>query len=524
MKQFSTVLSKEIFRGLRSDYRVGRNSAGLVDLFNAETSEEGLATFDPIVNPIDIGDISAYGLDIDWPYPQIFRGWDQTIIAAKTSLVVVDERDWSVGPVSIYDARNIDTEAVPALGEPWQFIDMHKAWMLCNGTSTVFLPGNNELFGHERKVLSQSSIGIRAGCYFKGRVLLGGFTPDEFWHDYWKAFWLDWSSRRDLGIVPPLEIGENSVWWSTIGGGDVFSLIYPELGITGFLNDEDVNSAERPIIFDLLQRNECGMMPILKGAIRMLKPLGDGVIVYSDSGVALLSPATDPVPTFGMRVLSSMGIANGIAVAGDDRSGHAFIDQAGTLWMIAPDFSITKLGYREFFYQMLGNEIMASYSAEDGGKWIFSDGVRTFLYKRSGLSEIDQMITSCDFVAGATVGMCDEAGSRDSSFVLVSGDLDLGIRGIKHVHSVELSTNSTTNLWISIFYKYNKAEETWKQTAWRKVNKEGWAVTSCSCVDFRIAVKGDNYAEVEPPDYITVKWSTVDKRDIRGLYDNKSSE
>lgn len=522
MRQFSTVLTKEIFRGLRPDYRVGRNSQGLTDLLNAETSEDGLSVYDPVVNPISTEDISAYNLALDWPYPQLFRGWDQTIVAAKSAIYSINESDWSPTELDLYDADAIDVLTAPVLGEPWQFVDMHKAWMLLNANSTILLPGNNELFGHERKVLAQTRLGIRTGCYHKGRVILGGFNVSEFWQDQWKAFWLYWSSRREFGIVPPLEIGENFIWWSSIGGGDVFSLIFPELGIGGMLKDEDVNSAERPLIFDQLLRNECGMMPVLKGAVRVVKPLGESVIVYSDNGIAVMTPAIEPVPTFGMKQLSGVGIANGLAVAGDDRQ-HLFIDQQGTLWAIGADLKIVRLGYREFFFQMLGNEIMASYSPEEDGRWFFSDNNRTFLWKPTGLSEVDQMVTSCDFMGGATVGMCDETGSRDPSFSLVSGDIDFGQRAIKHIHSVELSTNSTTNLYISICYKYNKNEEVWKQTGWRKVNKEGWAVLSCSGVDFRIAVRGDDYSEVEPPDYITVKWSLVDKRNQRGQYDNQSS-
>lgn len=530
MRQFSTVLQKEILKGLRSDFRANRNSIGLTDLFNAETSEDSLATFDDVRNPISTEQISAYGLALDWPYPQIFRGQDQTIIASKEGIYTVNESDWSVSQLDVYNAYNIDTAEALAIGEPWQFVDMNKAWMLLNSTSVVFMPGNNEMFGSDRKVLSQAEIGIRAGCYFKGRVLLGGFNPTTFWHDQWKAFWLDWSQRRELGIVPPFEIGENYVWWSTIGGGDVFSLIYPNLGITGLLNDDTVNDYERPLIFDLLLRNECGMMPVGKGAVRVIKPLGDSVIVYTDSGLYAMTPVGDPIPTFGMRPIAGIGtamavpggVANGIAVAGDSRQ-HVFVDQSGTLWSVKPDLSLVKLGYREFFYQMLENEIMASFSPDDGGKWFFSDNNHTFLFKNSGLSEVDQMITSCDMADGGTVGMCDEAGSRDHSFVLASGDIDFGFRGIKHIHSIELSTNSTSNLYVCIFYKFDKAEEEYKQTSWRRVNKEGWAVVSCSGVDFRIGVRGDSFTEVEPPDYITVRWSLVDKRDQRGQYDSQGS-
>jgi len=519
MRQFQTTLQKEISRGLRPDYRVVRNGAGLVDLFNAETSDEGLSTFSAVDNPFDISLLDAYGLALDWPFPQLFRGRSCTLLVGKNSLFFVNESDWSLTPITTYNAYALDTELTMAIGEPWQFLDMGKAWMLMNNTGTVFVPGYQEMFGHSQKVLTQATIGIRTGCYFKGRAILGGFNPTSFWHDHWSAFWKDWGGRRELGIVPPLEITENMVWWSTIGGGDVFSFIYPDLNIQGMLEDEDVNSVEKPIIFDLLLRNECGLMPIAFGAVRCVKPLGNAVIVYSDNGVSALIPAIEPVPTMGLVNLSDIGIYSGLSISGDDRQ-HVWLDNGGSLWAMGQDLKPTLLGYREVLLPFIGDEVIASYSPEDKGKWFFSNGFRTFLYKNTGMSEVDQIVTSCGYAAGGTVGFCSEAGSVDPAFVLVTQDIDFGIRGIKHIHSVELSCAATSNLYVSIYYRYNKAEEVWKQTAWRRVNKEGWAVMACSGVDFRIGIRGEDFREVEPPDYMTIKWGVPDKRNIRGQYDS----
>jgi hypothetical protein len=106
-------------------------------------------------------------------------------------------------------------------------------------------------------------------------------------------------------------------------------------------------------------RNEAGEYYIgesnLDIALRVL-PIKTGIVVYGAYSITVLDPVAQPVPAFGISKHLSIGIANPLAVAGNDKK-HLLIDTTGNLWLIALDardvISEKSIGYSHIFASLM---------------------------------------------------------------------------------------------------------------------------------------------------------------------------
>jgi len=519
MREQTLVLSDGIRKGLRPDDRIGRSTEFLSESFNVKPRLFGLEAFEPITDPFNGGE------SISFPFPQLFRGKGRTLLAFSTALKSVNEspNPWTASAITTYDAYDLNsTKAIPS-GGPWHFADAQGSWFLFNGSCVVFEYNYFDMNSLTNKVLVQNEVTIKTGTYNRGRFILGGFDEGDFWRDEWNTILERWrlTVGEPLGITAG-EIGSNWIMWSSIGGGDFpIWLFYPEQAMQGPISPARGDGYEEGITTNLLlermRRNEFGMMPMpWQGTVLSIKPLGNNLIVYGDEGITALVPVAEPVPTFGMRHIASTGIASRGAVGGDD-SGHVFVDSDGSLWTISSDMSIKRMGYREFFYPMLGNDIVISKEPEEYEYYI-SDGTDSYVLTSSGLGECYQLITSVEFVGGGAVGMfdtVDSGGSPDTSGRIVTDILDFSIRGIKTITSLNLGVSAGVE--VALDYRY-QSSDSWTRTPFVSTNKEGNAVLRVSALEFRVVIQDDSYLNLDELDYIQVKWQASDKRNIRGGY------
>ena len=288
----------------------------------------------------------------------------------------------------------------------------------------------------------------------------------------------------------------------------------------GVFKQDEVRS-ERPFIFDFLKRNECGYMPMpWQGKVRNIVPMRDAMIVLGDGGVSAVYNVQEPYPTLGLvneiaNLPRGIAIANSGAVDGNE-DVVLFVASDGTLWAIDSKLQAEELGYKEFFDDMLGGTIKVVYSQADRCFYI-GDGTDTYRFTRNGLAKIDQVITSAGFWSGGEVGYSGAAGGSDNDFLLTTDVTDLGYRGLKHITSIEIDaeTDNAEPIYASVYWRKDK-NGSFSQTGWRLFNDVGWVRLPVSGVDFKIALKCTNYANVIPPNKITITYNSVDKRNIRG--------
>ena len=516
MREFSFTIADSLSAGLRRSYKNARNATGMTELFNVEVGEHGLVQLEGITNPLSVDTLGAHSIEVNWPNPRLFRGNSVTLLADENRLFEVDEADWSLSELTLYNFGKVGTAASIPSGGSWQMLDAHDTWMLFNGSCTILRSGLGLVSGISEHTYIQTGVHIETGCLYKGRGMLAGFDPDVFLGKDWLAYWADQVSNVNLGLPKDIPFKDNFVWWSTIGGGDLFWMFYPDFYFKGPVGMQDGHTPDRAYILDLLQRNECGFAPTTyRGRVRVLLPIGEGVLAYGDGGVTYMQAVPEPIPTMARRHISNIGIAPGVAVGGDLQQ-HVYVDGKGVLWHITSDLKVTRLGYEEYLSHMIGSDIVVSYSPQSE-LFTISNNDTTYLLSKYGLSKIDQRVTSIVTANGVDVGLSTDLGYDNSQIRLVTDTFDMNNRAIKMIRSVEMHLNDEATWYIAIMHKMDESSA-FGQTAWRQINKSGWVVLPCTGVEFRLAFYCADYSIADPPDNIVVKWQMSDKRNVRGAY------
>lgn len=520
-KILTYTINPNILRaGIRKTSRVPRNSMELVGALNCEARELGLREFVPVTSAISSAELALEGVTLSWPNPMIFRGKEKTLLVTATKVFEVDESTWLLSQYTTYNAHAKSTTKSITSDGVWQFLDAGDTWMLFNGTCTVFHTNLETLIGATDKVFVQDSVYIETGCYHRGIGLLGGFDSSNFWTGQLEHFIEELASRHSGRLNIDSDIADNMIWWSSVGGGDLMWLFYPDL-VMGGLTQAGHGSDTYPMLIDYFIRNESGfaVMPF-RSRVRHIKSLGQYVIVYGDDGVVALkhSPLGDVGHTFAvLPLMSNVGVKNRGAVGGDEKN-HVFVDNRGIVWRLTGDLKLEMLDYREVFGSLSGTIIVAHEESEND--FYLGNGTSSYLLTNHGLTQIDQVITSA-FHNNGTVKGCwvSTAGASNNDFTLESGTLDFGGRGVKLIHQIALGSDidnaSTETLQVAVRYKYANSDN-FSTSDYVRCNQEGVAFPQVAGTEFRILIKGTKYSEVTPPDYITVSVENMDRRFERG--------
>lgn len=507
--------------GLRESDENERNSERLTLCQNARPTKYGLVQHYPINFPPALQTaIASAGLSVSHPFPQLFKGKHTTYLFTETKVYSVNESTWAITPLSLVNLAG-SPATISSGGGAWQFVDCHQTWYATNGVTTVFQAEVNGVTA----VRVDTSVPVQTGCELRGRVLFGGFDPNNYWTSTWDAHYESWT---DNYIVPttgvsPSGIGSNFISWSSIGGGDTLGLIYPDLLIAG---QESYSSgghdSDRPIYFDFLDRNEAGFMPMpFSGSVLCLRPLGGQCMVYGDEGIAAVYTASAPVPTFGLKELTSLGIASRTAVGGDDNE-HVFLDSSGSLWHIDAELALTELDFAEDLSALTDSEVTIVKDPQKGDFHIAGKvGGNSVVYTltKSGLYKHKHAVTSAYFLpktldhAAGMVGVYEEIADTDEAIVQTD-TFDFGTRDIKTLQGVEVGSTANTAIQVKVLYRTN-ASQSWMETEYRSVSSEGWVDLVVSGVEFQIQVYYADYENFERIDYIRLLWRGEGPRSMK---------
>jgi len=259
--------------------------------------------------------------------------------------------------------------------------------------------------------------------------------------------------------------------------------------------------------FTIWKDNIAGERPLdWPGWIYSIKKLGNKVIVYGEDGVSMLAPSNN---AFGLLSISNIGLKGKQAVAGDDKI-HYYVDAIGKLQRLSEipqkssifEQSITpeELDYSEYLSVMTNPAL----------SW---DPLNRFLYICD--REIGYIYSQDTNSLGSGPAAITGIGLRDNKLYIVSPSTivnpifevctdiyDMGSRKNKTIYTVELGTDVTGDLWVTLDYRKNKAED-FKTLKWHKVNPSGITNIPCYGIEFRIRVKRTTYAYFKL-DYIRI--------------------
>lgn len=525
MKEFAISLKGESLRaGLRKSYRQGRNSLGLTECQNIKVVEEGLVPYDPLVMPISSDDLHLMGLTLSWPNPQLIQGKEKTFLVHDAAIYLVDESNWTLYPLDIYDHSSL-TATNPVKNGLWQLADMGEAWLLVNGVSSVFHHGRHIMKGETDKVYHQKDIRVQAACVHNGHMVMAGFDPDHFWTTAWQVTldsWIGKNIKLNHGVDTTLKMGYNFVLWTSLSF-DPFWLFYPSLSQTGILNTpshlskHDYGTEDGyPYLFDAMNRGEIGWVPMeWPGRIFQVKPLGKAVIIYGENGISALVPTVDPVPSLVAITLHRIGI-NNVGAAGGSETYHVFIDQEGELWSIDADLKMGRLGYKEFFQSDLDTKLIVNHERHDDEFYI-CNGSKLWLLTKHGLSTAKQVVTSVGYHGGYKVNLGSEL--TDANLLWTLGEFDNGASEIDTIQWVKIGANLTYSYEVAIDYKYTDAEA-FTRSDWKPVNDKGAVFMGIGGKSFRVAIRTIGLIETtaaEPPDWVDITFKRTDRRFTRGI-------
>jgi hypothetical protein len=478
---------------------------------NVKVSPEGLEGYESVSDPFG-GAISA-----SWPFPQLVRGKHISLLFGDTTLESVTESgtSWTKSPITTYDAANPNVTKAIVSGNEWHFADLMNSFYAFNENCTVFRVGIETLAGLTTKTFVQDSVTIRTGTESRGRVVFGGFSSADFWSSsVWQSIFQDFQATLSgSGINTSFDdIDANWVFWSSIGGGDFpLWLFHPAL----YSSVATAPTLDRFV--EKLKENTFGWMPMpFQGEVKNVKDLNGNVICYGVDGVAALvpiPPTVEDTATYGIQSLATFGVAQRSAV-GASPFGHIFIDTTGALWSIAPDLTITRLGYEEYLFPMLSEDIRITWDGNQRDFRICSESYG-FLLTPNGLSSHYQRVTSAYHVQGAQIGVyLNDASLHAQEGKVVSNVFDMAHTGIKHIGHVSVDVRSLGDVFVALDYRYDRNSE-WRRSAWTLVNLEGNARLSVSGLEFRLAVKTDNHDGFEL-DQAWIRWLKDDTRHVRG--------
>lgn len=505
--------------GLRRFGRTLRNTFQLVELRNAECLADGIHTFDEMVDAFNGNE------SIDWPGPQMFKGDDGVIrLFEDTVLSTINPSafPWVATSVTTYNFDSLgDTKSIPS-GSAWQFADFGRSWMAFNGSAVVmYMPESPS----GAKVVVVDTVAINSGCSFRGRALYGGLGVSTFWTAEWKTYYETLAEEQIDGSSYTLTAGNNFVWWSSIGGGDLLWPFDLDRAMTGFIDDGWHDQAnDRPALKDVLQRNEWGIMPMpWSGTVQAMLPLGKSVMVYGSDGISALTLETSPISTFGLHNIMDIGIAGRSAVAGDER-GHLFVDETGSAWLIGPELVPQKLHYDEFFLSMVGDDLVVTHDPVDN-KYFICNETDGFVLTQQGLSEIWQSPTTLVHHPTSAVAFTKAIGMYADNGLGLPGKIktdvfDFGTNGIGTIHGVEVGGVQDAAVNVKIHRRANM-DSAFAVTGNILVDESGLAAMTVSGLEFQVEINVTNADESTIAnmniDFVRVFYSLDGKKSINYL-------
>lgn len=259
--------------------------------------------------------------------------------------------------------------------------------------------------------------------------------------------------------------------------------------------------------FTIWKDNIAGERPLdWAGWIYSIRKLGNKVIVYGSGGISMLAPSGN---AFGLLPIHKVGLKGKQAIAGDDKVQY-FVDAIGKLQRLLEvpqksslfEQSIVpeELDYSEYLSNMT-NPILSwdalnklLYICDGTSGYIYSQDSNSLGSGPANITGIGLRNNEAYIVSPSTI--------ENPIFEICTDIYDMGSRKNKTITTIELGTDVIGDLWVTLDYRKNKAEE-FKTLTWHRVSPNGVTNIPCFGVEFRIRVKRTTYAYFEL-DYIRV--------------------
>src|SRR3990172_5152552 len=116
MREYTQVIRDDLKIGLRRDYRA---RTGLESCINLKATEYGLTPYIEVELPFSITTLDAHVVDLSWPFPQLLRGREVTLLADTQRIFFVNEADWSLLLLDLFQAKADTAAGSIKIGNAW---------------------------------------------------------------------------------------------------------------------------------------------------------------------------------------------------------------------------------------------------------------------------------------------------------------------------------------------------------------------------------------------------------------------
>ncbi len=505
MREFPFIIAESFTKGLRPEDTFLDREGYLEECLNMRPGVAGLLSYEVPTDPF------AGGQVVNFPFPQFFRGQELTLMFSATTAYTlgIGGIPWAKTPITLLNPNLPASTASITQDGVWHFIDLGPAFYAFNGSSTVFRTGLDSLESNAASTTYVTdAVTITSGTAHKGRVYIGGLDQSNIWNTAWQEIFAQWEKDAGLTEIDLVTSGPHLNWamWSSIGGGDFpLWLVYPQ----GFGQLQLGPSKE--FVLERMRKNEFGWRPMhYAGQVLVMKVVGDNVVCYGADGIGALIPRG---PEMGYKEIANFGVLSRGAVGGDNQ-GHIFVAQDGELWGLSQDLELARLGYKEWFSGFSTASTVINLNPV-WREFFIADQDTSYLFRdETGLSEIQDRLTSLTYFNGVNYGLASSGTS--TTIRILTGAHDNDRQALKYIHDIQVQYQDITNLTLEVLYRYDSTSA-FSILGPIDVNPMGIVTFNITALEFKIRLKGTPGANPRI-DRLEVRWSLVDKRSVRGLF------
>lgn len=444
---------------------------------------------------------------ISWPFPQVYVGDEVSLLFDATSIKSLSSNLTVGTPLTVKSYANPENNFTILGSNQWHVASFYSTWVATNGVNVVFKT-NKEGYSGSTNLVYGDSFDMQSCCALPGRLMMGGFGSG-FWNSTYTSLWNSIKSTIDADVNLSLSLRQNSIAWSSVGGGDMLWPIMVDEMISSHESGSSYATDDN-YLYDLIKRNDFGFMPMpWQGTVLCVLPYNTrDCIVYGDNGIAHIFYNSE-MNTFGLRKIRDFGIlsrSSAVATA----YGHFFIDSNNRAAIISNDGNIQDLGYEEWF-EGLTNPVL---SYDSINNWVYiCDEDACFVFSPAGLGEAYEVTTSIANLNGVRYGVVEAL--SDSGILILTDTIKFRDMGIKSLRSCQFDLEGTSSASAQILTRYNRSAA-FESADNVILNQEGVTHHFVSGLEFRILLSAevnDNFRLT----HVNTRWVSSDSRYLRGM-------
>ena len=446
MREYELKIDEAFEKGLNPLTRSFDGAPYLDECYWFRLANGGLEMFKPFKSPFLVN----FNIVKAWPFPQVIQGEKYTLLFNKnediTEVYIVDE-----------ESTTLISNTIPH-SELFEVADFGLYAIATNGQRYLHLDVGPPITWEVFTTTTAIPL-VRTLINYNGQPVGGGVLSN--WYNCDETFYI----------------------WGKIGEMD-------------FTPD---------------RRNEAGYRRCpYGGEVMNVRQLGNNIVGYSTKGITLMYPSESPIPTFGFKHMSDVGIINKGAVDGS-KFKHVYVGSDYVLRLVTSE-GIQELGY-SIYMKRLEGQILVIHDKEKDDFYI-GDGNHCFLLTSKGMTEVPQNFSALWRFGGEMVAIPDDIEGADG--YIISATHDMGYRGQKTVFTIECDATRVEDLRASV--DYSNALNDVNSSTLKPVNNQGIASVIASGNQFRFKLRLNPLYTDTKISYLKARYKMTDLRGIRGVY------